>query len=239
MGMTQHRDPGVSFFSSLPRANNPRLSLGISGPLWIPLQELRLSGCKWNFMHWPFKRLSQSLAISPRQTETLLLFTAECYLGSFLALVLKSGELSFGFRPHISQRELPGHWIIPPELQVPPWEPSRPSHMSSTLPTSPVVVKWFLLSVRGYKASVKLLFNWLFRMIVLYSVTVTPDWSWEDVSVASPAPLPSWIHLSFNDEFKWVLFIRVLAHSIHTHWIALQYHSTTHTLFAPNTTEHT
>ena len=50
-----------------------------------------------------FKRLSASPTISPWQTETLLLFTARCYLGFFLALVLWAGEPSLGFRPHTSQ----------------------------------------------------------------------------------------------------------------------------------------
>ena len=45
------------------------------------------------------------------------------------------------------------------------WEPSQPPRASSAFPTSLVVVKWFLLSLRGYQASFQLVFSWLFRMI--------------------------------------------------------------------------
>ena len=40
-----------------------------------------------------------------------------------------------------------------------PWELSQPSHASFALPTSLVVVKWFLLSVLGYKTSLQLVFS--------------------------------------------------------------------------------
>ena len=43
----------------------------------------------------------------------------------------------------------------------------RSSRDSSILPTSLVVVKWFLLSVLGYKASLQLVFSWLFWTISL------------------------------------------------------------------------
>ena len=45
-----------------------------------------------------------------------------------------------------------------------PWEPSQPSHIT-TLPTSHIVVKWFLLSVCDYKASLLLVFSWFFRIL--------------------------------------------------------------------------
>ena len=48
-----------------------------------------------------------------------------------------------------------------------PWEPSQPSHIFSVLPASQIVVKWFLLSVCGYKVSLQLVFSWLFWMISL------------------------------------------------------------------------
>ena len=46
------------------------------------------------------------------------------------------------------------------------WENSHPSCKSYSLPTS-LVVKWFLLSVLGYKASLQLVFSWLFWIITL------------------------------------------------------------------------
>ena len=54
----------------------------------LPLPEPRVSDYKGDFSHSPFNRLSASPSVSPWQTEALLLFTAGCYLGSFLALVL-------------------------------------------------------------------------------------------------------------------------------------------------------
>ena len=40
-GMTQHRNPGCWFFSSLPRATSPRLSSCISGPLCHPTARIQ------------------------------------------------------------------------------------------------------------------------------------------------------------------------------------------------------
>ena len=54
----------------------------------LPLLEPRVSGYKGNFVRWPFMWASVSPTVSPGQAETLLLFTAGCYLGSFLALVM-------------------------------------------------------------------------------------------------------------------------------------------------------
>ena len=118
MGMIQHRDLACCFFSSLPRATNPRLfqiSLVHSA---LPLLEPRVRGCKWNFVHWPW--LSESSAIPPWQTETLLLLTVRCYLGSFVALVLSAEEPSLGFRPRTSLGEPLGHWNFPPAFQLLP-----------------------------------------------------------------------------------------------------------------------
>ena len=58
------------------------------------LPEPRVSGCKWGFVHWPFKRLFESPAVSLWQTETLQLFTAGCYLGTFCCYRL--GSLAWG-----------------------------------------------------------------------------------------------------------------------------------------------
>ena len=107
-----------------------------------------------------------SLAISPLETETLWLYTAGCYLGSFLVLVLEAGETSLRFRPHTSQEQPPSCCNILLDLQLPPVEPSQPSGVSA-LPTSHVVVKWFLLSVHGYKVSLHVVCSWLFRMLSL------------------------------------------------------------------------
>ena len=47
------------------RAINPSLSSCISSTLFPHLLLPWVSGCKQIFVHWPFKRLSASLAISP------------------------------------------------------------------------------------------------------------------------------------------------------------------------------
>ena len=86
--VTQSRGPGGCSFSAFPGATNPRLPQASLANSVLPLPEPKVSGCQQNFVHWPFKRLSESPAASPWQTETLLLFTAGRYLGSFLALVL-------------------------------------------------------------------------------------------------------------------------------------------------------
>ena len=65
------------------------------------------------------------------------------------------------------------------------WESSQLFCISSTLHTiHSVVLKWFLLSVCVYKVFLQLLFSWFFQMISL-NLVVIPDWSWEEVSVAS------------------------------------------------------
>ena len=87
----------------------------------LPLLEPRVSGCKWNFVLWPFKRLSAFLAVSPWQTEILLLFTAECYLGSFPA---SGGEPNLEFRAHTSLGEPPATeislWCLTPPVGAQP-----------------------------------------------------------------------------------------------------------------------
>ena len=82
-GMTQPRDPGGCSFSSLPRATSPILSTWISSPLCPPSARSQGKCLQMTFYALPFKRLSASLAVAPWHTETLLLFTAKCYLGSF------------------------------------------------------------------------------------------------------------------------------------------------------------
>ena len=81
--MTQHRDPGGWPFSSLPGATNRRLPC-ISSLLCPPSAgaQDKLLQTK-GFCVGPVRWLSASLAVSSWWTETLLLFTVRCYLGSF------------------------------------------------------------------------------------------------------------------------------------------------------------
>ena len=66
-GMTQHRDPDCCSFNSLPEIPtpySPQVSLVHSA---LPLPESSVSGSKWNFVHWPFKKLSLQLPLPGRQ----------------------------------------------------------------------------------------------------------------------------------------------------------------------------
>ena len=147
-----------------PTSDSPHMALVYSA---LPLPEPReVSGSKWNFVHWPFKRLSVSLAISPWWSETPLLFTARWYLGSTPGSGALGGESSLRFSPHTSQGEPPCHWNIPLELQtLPVWAQPALSHLHTSYQSRcgkviSSVSPWF-------KASLQLVFSWLFRMTFL------------------------------------------------------------------------
>ena len=174
--MTQHRDPSGCSFSSLSRATSPRLSC-VSSPLCLhsalPLPEPRVRGCKWNFVCWPFKSLSESPAVSPWQREPLLLFKAGCYLSSF---------------------RLGSFWNSSCCLR----EPSQSSCVFSVLPTSLIVVKWFLLSVLGYKARFLLFYVLFFFFLITYNVAYLAE-----------CFIGVWKNLCSAVIFKWnILWIR-------------------------------
>ena len=98
-----------------PTPNSPPATLVHSA---LPLPEPRVSGCKWNFVNC-IKRLSASPDVSPWQIETLLLFTAGCYLGSFQAWYCRLGSPAWGIDPTLLRGNPHGHWIIPSGLQLP------------------------------------------------------------------------------------------------------------------------
>ena len=75
------------------------------------------------------------------------------------------GESSWGIDPTLFRGNPKATEISLWHISFHLWEPSQPSHVSSALHTSHVMVKLFLLSVRGYKASLQLVFSWLFWMI--------------------------------------------------------------------------
>ena len=72
-----------------------------------------------------------------------------------------------GFRPHTSQGQSQVAKISLWNFSCFLWETSQPSCDAFALPSSHVVMKWFLLSALGYKSSLQLMFSWLFRMISL------------------------------------------------------------------------
>lgn len=62
--MTQHRDPGHSFFILSPERlapDFPHVSIVHSA---LPLLEPKISCCKWNFVYWSFRWFSASQVIS-------------------------------------------------------------------------------------------------------------------------------------------------------------------------------
>ena len=148
-----------------PTPDSPQISIVRCA---LPLLEPRVSGYKRNFVCWTFKRLSASPAISPWKTETLLLFTAGCYLGSFPWLwCCRLGSPTWGLDPTLLRGNPLATEISLWNFNCHPWEPSQPSCTSSSVCISLVVAMWLLLSVCDYKASLQLVFSWLFRMIFL------------------------------------------------------------------------
>ena len=121
----------------------------------------------FDFKWKPFKSLSVSTAFSPWPTELLLLFTTGCYLGSFLALVLQAGQPSFWFQTPYFSGGTP--WILkyPPSTSAAACRSQLVlSYLLCTLYQS-CCAECFLLSIHGYKASLQLVFSWLFKMISL------------------------------------------------------------------------
>ena len=147
-GMTQHRDPGGCSFSSLLRSTSSRLSSSIYSTL--------CPGSLGNWLQTKFCTFSASSAIYPWQTETLIIFTAKCYLSFFPAL---AGEPAWGLDPTLLRGSPSAAEISLQNFSCCLWEPSQPSRASSSLPTSLAVVKWFLLCpwLQGFSpASVQL-----------------------------------------------------------------------------------
>ena len=150
-----------SFFSPEPPApDSPHVSM-------LLLLQPRVSGCKRNFCVSPLRGSLHLQSSLPGGQKPLCFSQLDVMWVLSPALVLSARELSLGFRTPTSQVETLSCWSIPLELWHHQWEPHQPSHASSTLPTSLVVLKWFFLSVLGYKTSFQLVFSWLFRMISL------------------------------------------------------------------------
>ena len=89
------------------------------------------------------------------------------------------------FRHHTSQGEPPhpNCCCIPLALRLPSVG-AQPTLSCLLCTPYHVVVKLFLLSVHGYKASLQLVFSWLFKVIFL-QFSCNFIWSWEEVSVGS------------------------------------------------------
>ena len=165
-GMSQHSDPGSSSLSSLPKATNCRLSSSVSSPLCPPSAGAQGKWLQKFFLCWSFKRLSEAPAISFWQAETLLIFAAECYLGSLWLWCCRVGSLAWGLDPTLSGETL-RCWNILLALLLLPVGAQSALLCLLHAPYQSCLVKRFLLSVRGYKASLQLVLSWLFWMISL------------------------------------------------------------------------
>ena len=130
----------------------------------VPLPQPRVSGCEWNSVHCPFKRVPVSQWIPASLADKKpAAFHSQIFCGHlFLALVLWTGEPSLGFRSSASHE---GTWLLRcPSGSIATVLRSEASFFYvSTLP----VLVWLLLQIPGYKTSLYLVFTWLFRMIVL------------------------------------------------------------------------
>ena len=135
-------------------------------------------------MLWSFKRLSASPANSCWQTETLLLFTAGCYLDSFPSSGAVVVLFHLGFGPHTYQGEPLCCWISVRHFSATHGSPASP--FMSPPHSVPVTLWWssfFSLSVviRLLSSSCSVgYFGWF-----LFNLVLIPDWSWEEFSVAS------------------------------------------------------
>ena len=97
------------------------------------------------------------------QRTTMVFFTASCYLCTFLPLVLQAGDPSLGFRPHFSQGYPTNCLIIPLALLPMGVQPAFLSLHHT--PYQSIIVEIILMSCRGYKSSLSLLFSYLFQVI--------------------------------------------------------------------------
>ena len=145
--MTQHRDPGNCSFCFLPRATNSRFSSSVSSPLCLPSARAQGKWLPTKFWHWPFQR---HLQLSfPGGQKPCCFSQLDVILVSFLLWCYRLGSPAWGLEPTFLRGNPPGCWNIP---SCHLWEPSH----ASALPSSHIVVKWFLLSVLGYKVSAQL-----------------------------------------------------------------------------------
>ena len=177
-GMTQ---PGIlvavpSVLSPEPPSTDPpQESLAHSA---LPLLEFRVSSCKRNFVHWPFKRLSASPAVSPWQIVT------RCFwqLVTFWLWCCTLGRPSWGLGPTLLRGNSMAAEISLQNFSCHLWEPN-PS--TPPLHCLPVWFRWsgfFCLSLvtRLLCSQCSVGYSGWF----LYNLVVIPNWSLEEVSVA-------------------------------------------------------
>ena len=86
----------------------------------FPLRELRVSGSKWNFVRWPFKRLSASPAISPFADRNQAAFYSWMLFGflSGYGAISWGAQLVVSFNSILLRGNPPAAEYL--ELQLPP-----------------------------------------------------------------------------------------------------------------------
>ena len=150
-----------------------------------------VSGCKWDFVHWPLKSVPVYLATAISLLDEILTdFHSQILCGCLLlALVLLAVGPSVELRPPFFLRGNLCCWDIPWNLSHHPWgwdqpfSTFRPSYQSwCGLCESLVITLLFSWSSVGYS-------GWF-----LYILVVVPVWSWEEASVTLTTLLPSRIH---------------------------------------------
>ena len=147
-----------------PTPDSPQASLVHSA---LPLSQPRLSGCNKILCIGPLRGCVCLQPSLPGRKKP-------CCFHSWMLSGFLSGSDAVGwgaqlrvYHPPNFSRGSPATEISLQNFSCCPWEPSQPSRASSALPASLVMVKWFLLSVLGYKASLQPVFSWLYRMISL------------------------------------------------------------------------
>ena len=122
---------------------------------WLHVKNLCVSPLNGSLCLQPFVIGREKPCCSSQLDVICVLFKLLCY---------RLGTPARGLA-HISQGNPPATEISLWHFSCCLWEPSQPSHDSSTLPTSHVVLRLFLLSVWCYKVSLPQLFSCLFQMI--------------------------------------------------------------------------
>ena len=149
MGNESAQESWQLFFSSLPRANNPRLSSSISSPLCLPSAEahgkwLQIKFCALALLEALY--ISSHLSLVDKNPAAFHSWMLSGFLSQLWCCMLES---ILGFIHHTSEGKPSATEMSLQNFNF-TWEPSQSSCTSSVLPTNLVVVKWFLLSVLGY-----------------------------------------------------------------------------------------
>ena len=159
--------PGSSSLSSLQRASSPRLFSSIFSLLFPPFAGIQGKWQQRNFVLWPFKRLSASPAVLPGWQNPYCFSQLDIIRVPFQLWWCRLGRPTWGLDTTFLRGNTLATEISLWHFSCHLWEPSQPSRVSSTLPTSHIALKCFILSIRGCKASLQLVFSWLFKMISL------------------------------------------------------------------------